>query len=421
MTAGAETRRRATVRVPGVEGTIELELHDARDRVVSETILADGAWEPFETSLLVELMRDAGAVLDVGANIGWYALLAARLVRPGGTVLAFEPDPDNHRLLAANLERNGASAVEAIRALVADRAGSRRLHRSASNLGDRRLFARDDDGASIEVPAMTLDEACAARGLEPDFIKLDTQGAETHILRGARGLLDGPRPPAMLVELWPFGLVGSGSSVDELADEIGRRDWELAIVFEDARRALPASLEDVRRWGRTILAPETRRFANLLLFPPARPMPDALRRRVESVGEAPARLDLGAAGAEAWIVPEGWSFPEPWGRWIDGAAGELRYCDPGHDLAILLEGHAHAAPDHPVRGTIAIDGEVVDRWTSVDDAPFVRRIAVPTAGAGRLRAVTIETPDAIAPRARSGADDDRRLGLAWHGWRTEPA
>ena len=82
-----------------------------RDRVITPSMLAYGTWEPVETSLLLDNLRPGDTVIDVGANVGYYTLLAARKVGPRGKVVAFEPDPESFSFLKRNVKANGFTNV----------------------------------------------------------------------------------------------------------------------------------------------------------------------------------------------------------------------------------------------------------------------------------------------------------------------
>ena len=197
---------------------------DPRDEGIAMFLLTGGVFEPAETKLVRELLRPGMVVADVGANIGYYTLLSARLVGSGGRVYAFEPDPKNHALLARSVEANGYAHVEAAHMALSDRKGTIRLFVDGSNYGNASIAEANvpDEQGAVEVGTSTLDEFLASGDHpRPDFIKMDAQGAEALILAGAdRTFSAGPMK--MLLEFWPFGLRNAGSDpqtyVRRLAD-----------------------------------------------------------------------------------------------------------------------------------------------------------------------------------------------------------
>src|SRR5262249_518253 len=127
-------------------------LHDpARDRWVSRPLLLGQPYEPYETDLVLGLAREGDVVVDLGANLASYPLLLARQVGPSGKVFAFEPDPDNFALLARNVEANGYQNVVLINKAASDQGGTARLHKSADNQGDPRLYASPGVRPFVEV------------------------------------------------------------------------------------------------------------------------------------------------------------------------------------------------------------------------------------------------------------------------------
>jgi FkbM family methyltransferase len=132
-------------------------------------------------------LRAGDVVIDVGASVGVFALLAER--SGAARVLALEPHPENAAFLARNLAANRANRVEVVQCALADRAGTARLHVAAKGVAHR-LFDRDEDGATLaeflEVPADTLSGLCRTHGIgRIDFLKLDCEGAEGLILGSA--------------------------------------------------------------------------------------------------------------------------------------------------------------------------------------------------------------------------------------------
>ena len=99
------------LRIPGVQLPLQLIVHGEADRFVSRRIREEGIWEPYETSLVLGALQPGDVFVDVGANIGYFPVIAAGRVGRAGRVLAFEPDPDNYRLLSENLELNDCREV----------------------------------------------------------------------------------------------------------------------------------------------------------------------------------------------------------------------------------------------------------------------------------------------------------------------
>lgn len=206
---------------------------DMRDRVLSTHLLGEEIWEPSETAAFLAHVREGMCVLDVGANIGYYTLLAARAVGPSGRVYAFEPEPRNFALLLKNVAENGFGNVRPLRAAVSDAPGRVRLHLDDANFGAHSFDAasvRTSSGRSVEVDAVTLDSfADDAAAFEAGvLVKVDVQGAEARVVAGARRLLALPRV-TVLLELWPEALERAQADPKSLLAELEG----LGFSFED--------------------------------------------------------------------------------------------------------------------------------------------------------------------------------------------
>lgn len=222
-------------------------LHDpARDRFIAPSLLRAGCFEPFQTELVVNEVRPGDTALDLGAHVGYYTLLLARLVGPRGQVVAFEPDPDNFALLRRNVELNGYGNVELVNAAVSDRPGRCRLFRSADNAGDHRLHdSPGEPRPGVEVGVVTADDVLRGRADGVDFVKVDVQGSEGAALDGMAGVLARSPRVKMMVEFWPAGLARSGYGADRLSGRLASLGFRLYEVDEAAlivRRADPREL-----------------------------------------------------------------------------------------------------------------------------------------------------------------------------------
>jgi FkbM family methyltransferase len=160
------------------------------DAIVSRVIARDGIWEPLETKVFRSHVGPGDVVVDVGANLGYYTLLAARLVGAEGHVYAFEPDPESFALLERNVELNGYENVTAVPLALGKAPGKLPLYLNAKNRGDHRVYDPTGERRSVEVDVVTLDAYREDHGVERvDFLKIDTQGAECLILAGAEKTL----------------------------------------------------------------------------------------------------------------------------------------------------------------------------------------------------------------------------------------
>jgi FkbM family methyltransferase len=159
-------------------------------------------------------------VIDVGANIGFFALRFGRWVGPDGRVIAIEPESRNmatlrRRVQAARLQR----VVLCVQAAASDRSGQVRLALNPAHPGDHRIA---DEGEPVR--AVTIDELTAGNTRKVALVKIDVQGAEMMVLTGARRLIETHRP-AIFVEIANGPLERFGSSGDELVETIAALNY----------------------------------------------------------------------------------------------------------------------------------------------------------------------------------------------------
>lgn len=173
-----------------------------------------GEWDPEDASALQSLLRPGMTMLDVGAHVGYFALLAARTVGPGGRVVAIEADPDNFALLSANARHAPPGVVEAVHAAAWSSSGTLELTRAADgNTGDGRMYRHAGSVRAVTVPAVRIDEVLGPRE-QLDVALLDTQGTEQMAMEGMRNTLARCRPH-ILAEFWPYGIRKFGRDPSE--------------------------------------------------------------------------------------------------------------------------------------------------------------------------------------------------------------
>ncbi len=241
-------------------------VHDTDDEFISPSIRAEGIWEPAETRFFVATIRPGDFVVDIGANVGYYTLIASRLVGDHGRVLAIEPDPANATVLFRNLAENDVRNVRVFQGAASDHNGVERLYRAGTNQGDHRTYDSGDGRPSEQVAACRLDDLVGDWSHRVDFMKIDAQGAEAKILEGAAGTLRRNADHITLVlEFWPFGLDQAGSSAAQVLDLLAEYRFNMALIDEAAGESRPISPEALLDLAFGPLHPSTGYFANLVL------------------------------------------------------------------------------------------------------------------------------------------------------------
>jgi FkbM family methyltransferase len=256
--------------IPELPRALQLYVHGDNDQCISRRIREQGIWEPIETSLVLRWLRPGDVFVDVGANIGYFSLLAASVVGPQGAVFAFEPDPDNYRLLLANAKLNQlAERLTAIEAALSDADGEGRLYLSADNLGDHQLYAGDEHRRSVPIRLLRGGPFLADRLARIDLLKIDTQGSEYQVIAGLLPLLRQlPRCPRIIIELTPHALRQSGASgrmLLELLDTLGQPMW---IIDHIEGRVAQSSAQELALWcDNWDAVAAARGFMNILVGP----------------------------------------------------------------------------------------------------------------------------------------------------------
>jgi FkbM family methyltransferase len=187
--------------------------------MIQQYVYFFGLWEPQLTDWISQRLRPGDTFIDVGANIGYYSLLASKLVGKGGSVVAIEASPAIFRELEANLFRNRVTNVRAVNVAASDCRGKVRLFRGPEhNFGETSLFEVPGSKAEGEVDSAPLGEILKPGELEKArVIKIDVEGAEGAVLPGFVPLLNSSRSDLeMIVEFHPHFLTEAGKSADEL-------------------------------------------------------------------------------------------------------------------------------------------------------------------------------------------------------------
>jgi FkbM family methyltransferase len=159
-----------------------------------------GSYEFPVQKCLVRELKHGEVFFDIGANAGFFSLLASKQVGEKGHVFTFEPLAENIETVRAQVELNRISNCTVVEAAISDSVGEVRLwegpNTSTAHIGTRGYEQR----VVKSVKSITLDEFVRTTRL-PNFIKMDIEGAEIQALQGSDALLSGPNPPRFLIEL----------------------------------------------------------------------------------------------------------------------------------------------------------------------------------------------------------------------------
>jgi FkbM family methyltransferase len=220
----------------------------ASDGVVLGRYAAEGTWSRGLVALLASQLAQGGTLIDAGAHVGLVSIAVA--ARSNARCIAFEPAPDNAACLARNVARHALGARIELHALaLSDRSGVVQLGLSPDNGGDHHVLGADEalaaDWREQTVACARLDDVLGARTLaRPALLKLDTQGSEVRILRGAQRVLE--QLDAVVLEYWPAGLARVGDRASMLEPLLARFEWA-AVLPQDERSFSLAPRSEVMR------------------------------------------------------------------------------------------------------------------------------------------------------------------------------
>ena len=228
------------------------------DLQIGQHVLA-GEYEPEVTAIFHQVLQPGMAVIDIGANIGFFSMLAAALVGRTGAVLAVEPNPDNAKLIEASRRLNGFDHVTTA-AVAAGRAVSLLVLNTTHSNGTTSEPGGDIDQllAARTVPCIPVDSLVASAwpaGRRAGLIKVDVEGAEYNALLGAAGVIAQHRPH-IVSEFSPSFMPGiSGVSGPEYLAWLHAQSYAIAVIQPEgpplyAGQDIAAVMDAFERRGR---------------------------------------------------------------------------------------------------------------------------------------------------------------------------
>jgi FkbM family methyltransferase len=169
--------------------------------------------DAFEIELLKKYIKPGDTILDIGANIGFYAKILSELTGPTGKVYCFEPDKTNFRHLQKNV--SGQTNIILNNKAVGPKNELLKIYTSKDLNVDHRTYKPEEFDEEIEIPSVSID-SYLVNEKTIDFIKMDIQGFELEALKGMIKTLEQNKSVRLISEFWPYGLKRAGSSETEL-------------------------------------------------------------------------------------------------------------------------------------------------------------------------------------------------------------
>ncbi len=228
---------------------------DCRD-AIQRWVYFFGIFEPCITAYMRRILRPGDVFIDIGANVGYYALLGAKLVGRFGKVIAIEPSPSIFAVLESNLRRNDARNVAAMNLAITDTAKDVVvfLH-DVTNRGGTTIMpgvaGRRPTTAEAIVPGVPLGHAINIECLRrAKLIKIDVEGAEWQVLQGLREVFPTlSQKTQIIIEVDSRSLKDQGIKVSELFDLIRFAGFRPFIIPNEYNEQFyikpPRGLEDV--------------------------------------------------------------------------------------------------------------------------------------------------------------------------------
>lgn len=242
--------------IPDMEQIVEINGHKMQVRIgknrdaagIGQRLIFDHEFDPMGTKVVKALVKHGMVFIDVGANVGYYTLLAAGLVGTKGKVYCFEPESKNYQDLLNNIILNQFENIHPYQVAVSNKDGEAQLFVSNVSSG-RHSIAYDRKIKCKKVPVKTvcLDSIFSWA----DFIKIDTEGNDMQVIEGAQKLIN--EETMVMMELYPEGFEAVGYTTESAYDQLKSifshiylvNEWEqLLQEFE-----LPGILDYIKKHG----------------------------------------------------------------------------------------------------------------------------------------------------------------------------
>ncbi len=231
-------RNKEIIEIQGSRMYIDVNDPDPKMRKTFQAYGLNLIHEEATTALFKKIVKAGDVVLDLGANIGYFTLLAARLVGERGRVYAFEPEPKNFQNLRKNIEMNDYRNVYAYSKGVSNMSGKTKLficpydsgHHTINKPDGIKKYRPDYDGEikEVEIDVVIADDFLKDKVGKIDVIKIDVEGAEVLAFNGMKNILKGNQNVKIFLEFFPLLIQEMGDSPEGLIRQL-QEDYKFTI------------------------------------------------------------------------------------------------------------------------------------------------------------------------------------------------
>lgn len=233
---------------------------DLLDSDISRQVKEHGWYvdEQFDLEVFRQHLKPGMTFVDLGANIGFYTILARSIIGDGGRVYSFEPFPRNAELIRASIRENGFENVTLVQAAVSDSNESATFYLSPDASSEHSLldlgfrYTKPQaalDERSIIVDVVSLDNyfVTEIHSTKIDFVKMDIEGSESRALTGMRKILENNKKMILMVEFWPNGFRKDSKDPYDFLETLASDGFDIQFIDSLNSRVYSVDPEEMKR------------------------------------------------------------------------------------------------------------------------------------------------------------------------------
>lgn len=214
-------------------------------------MLGKYATESHESEIFEKQLKKDHIVLDIGANIGYYSLLARSIVGSNGKIFSFEPAKENVKLIKKSIEQNKFENIIVVEAAVSDHNGYGELFLSPYYKSEHSLFeyhysSGEHKGKSQKIKVVTVDSFLEQLGdLTVDIIKMDVEGSEKKVLSGMKKTIEFNKKISVITEFWPQGFKNADVDSKEFLEILISSGFTLYHIDEFLQKTYQVTIKEM--------------------------------------------------------------------------------------------------------------------------------------------------------------------------------